>query len=105
MSTASTTTGTPSVGAATAAGLPPNPILLQRRLEETYRRFYASAYALADPALAAERDALLFDRSRVGREPLLEPVPPYVSSGQDVATAIANLKGLDGGLARQAGEF
>src|SRR5438034_7452608 len=57
-----------------------NPLRLRRLLEEQYRRFYDSAYALADPSLAEERRALMRE-SGLCADVMLEPVPGYRSSG------------------------
>jgi hypothetical protein len=53
-------------------------------LEEQYRRFYDSAYAIADPLLAAERRELM-ERSGLAADFLLEPVPGFASSGRTFA--------------------
>jgi len=69
---------------------PINPLRLQSLLEEQYRRFYDSAYAFADPQLAAERRALMRE-SGLSTDLILEPVPGYASSGQlfaDLAAAL-----------------
>src|SRR5581483_3944140 len=60
--------------------VPINPLRLQRLLEEQYLRFYESAYALADPQLAAERQALM-EEGGLSTDLILEPVPGYASSG------------------------
>lgn len=67
-----------------------NALTLHAQLAETYRRFYDSAFALADPLLAAER------RERLNDAPLtadvqLEPVPGYTSSGMKLAAACERL--------------
>jgi ATP-dependent helicase YprA (DUF1998 family) len=67
-----------------------NPAVLHRRLEDAYRRFYDSAYALADPLLAAERRERLRTGS-LSTEALLEPLPGYPSSGRTFPTAAQEL--------------
>ncbi len=57
-----------------------NPSQLRHRLETSYRRFYDSAYAIADPNLAGERSALL-GAGALSTEVLIEPLPGYASSG------------------------
>ncbi len=58
-----------------------NPHELHRRLEAAYRSFYDSAYAIADPNLAAERSWLLADGA-LSTGVLIEPLPGYASSDQ-----------------------
>lgn len=83
-----------------------DPLAIAVSLEQTYRRFYDSAYALADRRVAAERRALLGEAARLAGEPLLEPVPPYRSSGLTVAeAALGEELGLDPERAREVGEF
>src|ERR1039458_7138524 len=72
--------------------LPPNGLLLGENLTATYERFYRSAYAIANPQVAAERAALLSQHLRA--ETLIEPVPSYRSSGYSVLDA-ARALGLD----------
>ena len=58
-----------------------NPNELHRRLEAAYRSFYDSAYAIADPMLAAERSRLMAGGA-LSTDVLIEPLPGYASSGQ-----------------------
>lgn len=76
-----------------------NPLRLQRLLEEQYRRFYDSAYALADPSLADERRTLMLE-SGLCADLMLEPVPGYRSSGLDFAALARELD-----LGEDTGEF
>jgi Lhr-like helicase len=76
-----------------------NPNELHRRLEEAYRSFYDSAYAIADPYLAAERSRLLADGA-LSTDVLIEPLPGYASSGQLFEHAAAEL-----GLGDDVSEF
>jgi Lhr-like helicase len=80
-------------------GVPINPLRLQALLEQQYRRFYDSAYALADPQLAAERRWLM-GQSGLSTELILEPVAGYASSGRDFATFAA-----EHGLGDDVAEF
>src|SRR6266545_2985600 len=72
------TTPPPALGPRTATRAV-NPLRLLRELETQYRRFYDSAYAFADPSLAAERRALML-ASGLSADLILEPVPGYASS-------------------------
>lgn len=67
-----------------------NPNELHRRLEEAYRSFYDSAYAIADPSLAAERSRLLA-AGALSTDVLIEPLPGYASSGVTFEEAAAEL--------------
>ena len=83
-------------------GLPPNGLLLGEDLTATYERFYRSAYAIANPKVAAERAALLARHLRA--ETLIEPVPGYRSSGLTVLDAARGL-GLPERLAGEISAF
>ena len=78
---------------------PINPLRLHALLEQQYRRFYDSAYALAHPQLAAERRWLM-EQSGLSTDLILEPVPGYATSGR----AFADLAG-DLALGTDVGEF
>lgn len=67
-----------------------NALRLKRMLEEQYRRFYDSAYAIADPLLAAERRELM-RQSGLTADLLLEPVPGFAGSGLDFGELAAEL--------------
>lgn len=82
--------------------LPPNGLLLGEDLTSTYERFYRSAYAIANPKVAAERARLLSRHLRA--ETLIEPVPGYRSSGLTVLDAARKL-GLDDRLTQQIDTF
>ena len=79
--------------------LPINPLRLHQLLEQQYLRFYDSAYALADPQLAAERRSLMAE-SGLSTDLILEPVPGYASSGMRF-TGFAE----QAGLGEDVGEF
>lgn len=68
-----------------------NPIALFENLRDTYLRYLDSPYDLRYPDLVAERRALLDVDGRLYREPLIEPVPAYQSSGRTFAQAVAQL--------------
>jgi DEAD/DEAH box helicase domain-containing protein len=59
-----------------------NPIAAFRNLRETYIRYLDSPYDLRYPELVEERRRLLNVDGRLYREPLIEPVPAYQSSGR-----------------------
>ena len=83
-------TAEPDVG----LSLPTNPMVLGHELLEVYRRFYRSAYAVANPGIADERSELLAAGAQLAAETLIEPIPSYRSSGLRVADAAQRL-GLD----------
>ena len=74
-----------------ALTVPINPVRLQRLLEQQYQRFYDSAYAFADPQLAAERRWLM-GKSGLSTDIILEPVPGYASSHRQFASFAAELE-------------
>jgi hypothetical protein len=81
-----------------------NPILLSEDLRGIYRRFYDSVYAITNPGVAAERRALLQAGAQLDAHTLIEPVPPYKSSGLTVQQAVDQL-GLRADLAQDAASF
>src|SRR3954454_21532775 len=87
---------------AAAVSTAPNGLLLGEQLTATYERFYRSAYAIANPKVAAERADLLARHLR--SEALIEPVPSYQSSGRDVLAAACDL-GVPDALAQQVRRF
>jgi DEAD/DEAH box helicase domain-containing protein len=70
-----------------------NPISLFDQLRQTYLRYLESPFDLRYEPLVAERRALLDQDGRLYREPLIEPVPPFVSSGRTFSTAAAEILG------------
>lgn len=70
----------------------PNPVVLHRLLDDQYRRYYDSAFAIADPLLQQERRELL-KRGHLSSDLILEPVPGFQSSGLSFA-ALARELGL-----------
>lgn len=82
--------------------LPPNGVLIGEDLTSTYERFYRSAYAIANPQVAAERAHLLSRHLRA--ETLIEPVPGYRSSGFTVGDAAREL-GFGESVGTQIAEF
>ena len=69
-----------------------NPLLLGDQLTGAYRTFYDSAYSIANPGLREERRALLDAGEQLASRTLIEPVPPYLSSGLTVAQAADALR-------------
>lgn len=70
-----------------------SPVGLFSELRDTYFRYLDSPFDLRYPALVAERRDLLNVDGRLYREPLIEPVPAYQSSGltfSGVAAALAS---------------
>src|SRR5262249_33703922 len=59
-----------------------NPIGLFDQLRQMYLRYLESPFDLRYPALRADRRALLDTNGRIYREPFIEPIPLYPSSGQ-----------------------
>lgn len=85
------------------------PVLLGQRLARQYRRFYDSAFGLANPGLAAERRTMLDVGEHLAVRTLIEPLPGFQSSEQDVSEVLADLV-IDGEpvsaeFARQAADF
>lgn len=81
-----------------------SPVALGTELAAVYRRFYASAYSLANPGLAAERQALLDAGEHLAVRTLLEPIAGYASSGLTAEQAALRLD-LPPKLAAEVGEF
>jgi DEAD/DEAH box helicase domain-containing protein len=68
-----------------------NPMSLFDQLRQTYLRYLDSPFDLRYEPLVAERRAMLDRDGRLYREPLIEPVPPYVSSGRTFDAAAAEI--------------
>ena len=64
-----------------------NPIALFEQLRETYLRYLDSPFDLRYEPLVAERRDILGRDGRLYRDPLIEPVPPYLSSDRTFAAA------------------
>ncbi|MFH1717708.1 MAG: DEAD/DEAH box helicase [Planctomycetota bacterium] len=59
-----------------------NPLAIFRNIRDLYQRYLDSPLAIRYDDLRDERRALLFDQDRrLWREPLIEPVPAYLSCG------------------------
>lgn len=56
-----------------------NPISVIDYVREGYLRYYDTAFWLRDPAVMAEREAILLSDGVMAREPLIEAVPQYPS--------------------------
>ncbi|MDA0241801.1 MAG: DEAD/DEAH box helicase [Chloroflexi bacterium] len=63
-------------------------------LKEHYLMYIESRFALRDENLRQERQALLNQDTRLYREPHIEFVPPYQSSGKKLSEAAAEIDGL-----------
>lgn len=72
-----------------------NPLTAFQSLRSTYLRYLESPFDLRYDALVQERRALLDLDGRLYREPLIEPAPPYRSSGQTFAEASAEVLAAD----------
>ena len=81
-----------------------DPLQLADALAEEYKRFYDTAYAVADPGVAAERRTLMDKQARLHLEPLLEPIPPYAVTNKSIADAV-EATGRGKQLAIEVGEF
>src|SRR5262245_61325891 len=68
-----------------------NPIAIFEDLRETYLRYLDSPFDLRYSDLVRERRQLLDRDGRLYRNPLIEPVPAYQSSGQTFAQAVQSL--------------
>src|SRR3954463_1034984 len=74
------------------------PLYVYDAIKDAYLRYYETAFRLRDPALRAERRALLEEPGVVFTDPLIEPVLPYPSEETlvDVCDEV--------GVGRQVGE-
>ena len=61
------------------------------QLRDFFIKYYESPFALRHEALAAERRRLLESEGRIYREPYIEAIPPYRSSGQTLSEAAQSL--------------
>ena len=71
-----------------------NPIRLFENLRDMYLRYLDSPFDLRYENLTAERRSLLDQDGRIYRQPLIEPVPAYRSSGESFRSGRANLDSL-----------
>jgi len=60
------------------------PITLFDQLRQTYLRYLDSAFDLRYEPLVAERRAMLDRDGRLYREPLIEPIPPYLRNRREI---------------------
>lgn len=75
-------------------------------LKNAYLRYFDSPYDLRFEELVLARRRLLDRDGVLYREPLIEPQPPYISSGQDVRSAIFSvLAEVSGWTAGQVADF
>lgn len=70
-----------------------NPIRLFENLRDMYLRYLDSPFDLRYENLTAERRSLLDQDGRIYRQPLIEPVPAYRSSGESFSQAAKSLLG------------
>src|ERR1700678_1980945 len=84
-----------------------NPIALFDELRHTYLRYLESPFDLRYETLVAERREMLDRDGRLYREPLVEPVPPYESSGRTFDHAARDILGASwpSGLVADLAEF
>jgi len=68
-----------------------NPVSIFEGMRDTYLRYLDSPFDLRYDSLVAERRQLLDADGRLYRRPLIEPAPPYASSGRDFATAASQI--------------
>jgi DEAD/DEAH box helicase domain-containing protein len=68
-----------------------DPFQVFENIQLAYRRYLDSPFRLRYEALLEERRALLFQDGQLYREPLIEPIPPYESSGLKVRDACDRL--------------
>jgi DEAD/DEAH box helicase domain-containing protein len=61
------------------------------KLRELYTMYYESPFALRHEALAAERRGLLEAEGNIYREPYIDLLPPYRSSGRKLPEAVREL--------------
>ena len=77
-----------------------DPFKVFDEIQLAYQRYLDTPFRLRYGALREERRRLLFQDRQLFREPLIEPVPPYESSGLSVEQACACL-----GVSSQAANF
>src|SRR5258708_1314655 len=70
-----------------------NPFTLFEDLRDTYLRYLDSPFDLRYPDLVSERRRLLDVDGRLYRQPIIEPVPAYMSSGETLPQAAQALLG------------
>src|ERR1051325_1106730 len=70
-----------------------NPLAVFDALRDIYLRYLDSPFDLRYPDLVTERRALLDVDGRLYRQPLIEPVPAYATSGQVFAEVVGEVLG------------
>ncbi|WP_292648827.1 DEAD/DEAH box helicase, partial [Mesorhizobium sp.] len=70
-----------------------NPVSIFERMRDIYLRYLDSPFDLRYDSLVAERRALLDADGHLYRRPLIEPAPPYATSGRNFASAAADILG------------
>lgn len=68
-----------------------NPLSLFEALRQTYLRYLESPFDIRYEPIVTERRRMLDADGRLYRDPLIEPIPPYVSSNHRGQLAIAGL--------------
>src|SRR5262249_29788711 len=68
---------------------------LFRKLSDMYLRYYETPFSLRDDAVSRERRSLMETEGNIFREPYIETIPAFLSSGKTVTEACAELR-LDG---------
>lgn len=68
-----------------------DPMRLFSRLRETYLRYLDSPFDMRYEPLVSERRAMLDRDGRLYRDPLIEPAPPYLSTGLTFAQSASDI--------------
>lgn len=76
-----------------------NPVSIFEGMRDTYLRYLDSPFDLRYDSLVAERRGMLDQDGRLYRRPLIEPAPPYRSSGLGFAAAATQI--LSGSVSPQ----
>jgi ATP-dependent helicase YprA (DUF1998 family) len=65
-----------------------DPVGIHRNLRDLYIRYYETPFAVRDEGVERERHALLLEEGTISREPWLEPIPPYATTGRSLAHSV-----------------
>ena len=65
-----------------------DPIGIHKNLRDLYVRYYETPFAVRDAGVERERHALLLEEGSISREPWLEPIPPYSTTGRTLAESV-----------------
>ncbi|GAA2961047.1 DEAD/DEAH box helicase [Glutamicibacter bergerei] len=66
----------------------PNPISVSNDLKEAFLRYFNTNYRLRSSGLSSDREDLVAKEGQVFREPLIEPVLPYLATDDLLDTAV-----------------